>query len=104
MNAEVDVDMDAQIIEQLGHRIDDMNTTMRDGFEAVDKRFDATDRKIDRVEDRVKVTNGRVGVLEKARERAAGFMTAFRWVPVITGALLSTGATVLVMALSGAIK
>lgn len=55
------------------------------------------------VKKQTQLTNGRVTVLEKARERAQGVMFAFSWLPLALSAILTAGLTILVMALSGSI-
>lgn len=70
---------------------------------AVNSRFDNQDNTLKRIENQVSVTNGRVTILEKARERAQGVMAAYRWVPLVLSALMTAGVTILVMAVSGAL-
>jgi len=62
---------------------------------------DETRRALGRIEAKVDKTNGRVTVLERARERAQGVMFAFSWLPPTLAAVVTAGLTVLIMALSG---
>jgi hypothetical protein len=72
--------------------------------ESVKQRFDQQDNTLRRIENQVEKTNGRVTVLEKARERAQGVVSAYSWVPAMLTAVLTAGLTILVMALSGSIQ
>jgi hypothetical protein len=72
--------------------------------DSVTNRFDQQDNTLKRIEAQVQKTNGRVTVLERARDRAQGVVTAFRWIPFVLGSGLTAGLTILVMALSGGLK
>jgi hypothetical protein len=69
----------------------------------VGERFDRQDKELGEIKAQTQRTNGRVTVLEKARERAQGMMFAFSWLPAALTAVLTAGLTILVMALSGGI-
>ena len=68
----------------------------------VSERFDRQDRELREIKEQTLKTNGRVTVLERARERGLGMVTAFRWIPAVIAAGLSSGLTLLGMALAGA--
>lgn len=76
-----------------------LDTTERN----VKERFDRQDRELAEIKAQTKATNGRVTVLEKARERAQGVMFAFSWLPPVLASVVTAGLTVLIMALSGGI-
>lgn len=68
---------------------------------SLNRRLDDQDRALARVEAKVDKTNGRVTVLEKARERGQGMVAAFRWVPSLIASGVTAGLTILIMAVSG---
>lgn len=69
----------------------------------VNRRFDAQDDELKEIKRQTRETNGRVTMLEKARARTQGAVSAYAWVPVVLSSLLAAGLTILVMALSGGI-
>lgn len=68
------------------------------------RRMDEQDKTLARVEAKVDKTNGRVTILERARERGQGMVAAFRWVPWLLGSAVSAGMTILIMAVTGSIR
>jgi hypothetical protein len=70
----------------------------------VGQRFDRQDKELREIKQQTQRTNGRVTVLEKARERAQGVMFAFSWLPPVLTALVTAGLTILIMALTGGLK
>jgi hypothetical protein len=87
-------DQIATLERNLNRRLD---TTERN----MGERLDRQDTQLQRIEGKVDKTNGRVTVLEKARERAQGVVSAYRWLPPTLAAIVTAGMTVLIMALSG---
>ena len=85
-----------------------VSSLLVDKIDSVEKnlnaRLDKQDKELDLIKTQTQKTNGRVTVLEKARERTAGAVGAFRWMPPALMALLTAGTTILIMALSGGIK
>lgn len=69
----------------------------------LNRRLDAQDDALREIKRQTQATNGRVGALEQARERAQGVMFAFRWVPPILTAAVTAGLTILTLALTGGI-
>lgn len=70
----------------------------------VKERFDRQDEELVAIKSQTMRTNGRVTALERARDRAEGVIFAFSWVPVVVASILTSGLTILVMALSGSIR
>jgi hypothetical protein len=96
--------IDQLLREQISTLERNLNRRLDATEESVKHRFDLQDRALVRIETQVRSTNGRVTVLEKARERAQGVMFAFSWMPPVLTAVVTAGLTILVMALTGAIK
>lgn len=67
----------------------------------LNRRLDDQDRALQRVEAQTTKTNGRVTVLENARERGLGVIAAYRWLPVVLGSGLAAGLALLGTALLG---
>jgi hypothetical protein len=75
-----------------------------DGTERnLNRRLDQQDTALAEIRTQTTKTNGRVTMLEKARERAQGVRSAYSWVPVALGSILTAGLTILIMALGGGI-
>jgi guanylate kinase len=83
--------------KNLNRRLDDTERNMG-------KRLDKQDETLESIETQTKLTNGRVTMLEKARERTQGALAAYSWVQPAALMLLSVGITILIMVLTGAIK
>lgn len=80
--------------QNLHHRL---NATERN----VGDRLSQQDKTLERIEQKVDRTNGRVTVLEKARERGLGAASTLKWIPFVLGCLLTGGTGVLLTALLG---
>lgn len=93
--------IDAMLRDQITTLERNLNRRLDATENAVGERFDRQDRELREIKKQTQVTNGRVTVLEKARERAQGVMFAFRWMPATLAAIVTAGLTVLIMALSG---
>ena len=70
----------------------------------VRERFDRQDKELREIKQQTQRTNGRVTNLEKARERAQGVLFAFKWIPWLMSVLITTGVTILILALTGGIR
>lgn len=95
--------IDSLLREQIKTLETNLNRRLDETNESVARRFDQQDKALVRIEGKVDKTNGRVTVLEKARERAQGVMFAFKWVPPLLAAAVTAGLTILTLALSGQI-
>lgn len=71
---------------------------------SVNRRFDQQDRALAAIQAQTTATNGRVTALERARERGIGVVFAFKWAPPVLTAMVTAGLTILMMALTGAIR
>lgn len=95
--------IDTMLKEQIATLERNLNQRLDTTEQNVKERFDRQDRELAEIKAQTKATNGRVTVLEKARERAQGVMFAFSWLPPVLASVVTAGLTVLIMALSGGI-
>lgn len=89
------------LLQQIGSLETSVNRRLDDMRDDLNRRLDSQDRELREIKKQTTATNGRVTVLEKARSRAEGMVSAFRWIPTVLAASLSTGLTILLMALTG---
>lgn len=95
---------DPTINSMLNDKIDSLSHALESVEKRMGERLTIQDTQLARIETKVDTTNGRVTVLERARERAQGVIFAFSWIPPILTAVFTAGLTILVMALTGSIR
>jgi chromosome segregation ATPase len=89
------------ILDKLDATAESLNARLDATERALSQRLDRQDRDLDEIKKQTQRTNGRVTALERARERAQGVIFAYSWLPSTLSAVLGSGLTILVMALSG---
>lgn len=95
--------IDSLLRDQISTLERNLNRRLDATERAVGERFDQQDKALVEIKKQTQATNGRVTVLEKARERAQGVMFAFKWAPGVLTAMVTAGLTILIMALSGGV-
>lgn len=68
---------------------------------SLNRRLDQQDRQLQDIKQQTTLTNSRVTKLENVRSHAEGVVSAFRWLPTVLAGGLSTGLTIVLMALTG---
>lgn len=63
---------------------------------SVTSRFDQQDKELAAIREQTTKTNGRVTVLERARDRSAGIVAAYSWLPPIIAAIIGAGLAALI--------
>lgn len=84
------------VLSMLNDKIDTLASSLN-------QRLDAQDAALRDIKQQTQQTNGRVTVLEKARERGLGFVMAFKWLPPILAAGVTAGLGILTLAIMGQI-
>lgn len=85
------------VLSMLNDKIDTLASTLS-------QRLDSQDAALKEIKQQTQATNGRVTVLERARERGLGVVMAFKWVPPILAAAVTAGLTILTLAITGQIQ
>lgn len=90
-------DVEPSVLSMIVDKIDALEKNL-------DARLGAQDAQLRDIKTQTAKTNGRVTVLEQARARAQGVMSAYSWLPSVLSAVLGAGLTIMVIALTGGIR
>jgi hypothetical protein len=100
-------DQDPTVLALLEKQISTLERNLNGRLDTTERnlngRLDRQDKALEEIKTQTTKTNGRVSVLERARERGLGVVMAFKWVPPILAAAVTAGLTILTLAITGQI-